>query len=213
MCIASCSTMTFSSVHNYFPPESTDNSIATLPLCPAHNLWPPAPLPPMHPAQPLLPGFPFLRRCIGCAPPAGSPTPSPWFCPECDSGRMRCFVCGAFGSSPEDLSVRKCSLGACGRFYHVSCASRLPLCNVGSGGSFFRCPQHYCATCGKRCGTGQGGEGDGGRGSWVGGMHPASHQLACCCLARACRGDGSRGDGSRGVGSRGVGSSSSRQQW
>jgi hypothetical protein len=64
---------------------------------------------------------------------------------------MRCFVCGEFGTSAVDLELRKCSLGACGRFFHVSCAARLPLCNMGASGSFFRCPQHYCATCGKRC--------------------------------------------------------------
>ena len=49
------------------------------------------------------------------------------------------------------MTIRKCSLGACGRFYHLSCASALLLCSMGAGGSFFRCPQHYCATCGKRC--------------------------------------------------------------
>jgi hypothetical protein len=64
---------------------------------------------------------------------------------------MRCFLCGGFGASPSDLALRKCSLGACGRFYHVACAAKLPLCAVT--GAYFRCPQHYCGKCGKRCGA------------------------------------------------------------
>jgi len=99
--------------------------------------------PPIHP-----PTHP--PRCVGAAAPH-TPHGAPWFCPECAAGQMRCFVCEGFGASTADLSVRKCSLGACGRFFHLACASRLPLCNLAASGTFFRCPQHYCATCGKRC--------------------------------------------------------------
>ena len=45
-----------------------------------------------------------------------------WFCPECLHGRVRCFVCGQFGAGFEDPTVRKCSLGVCGRFYHIKYA-------------------------------------------------------------------------------------------
>lgn len=37
-------------------------------------------------------------------------------------GRVRCFVCGQFGAGFEDPTVRKCSLGVCGRFYHIKYA-------------------------------------------------------------------------------------------
>ena len=37
-------------------------------------------------------------------------------------GRVRCFVCGEFGAGFEDPTVRKCSLGVCGRFYHIKYA-------------------------------------------------------------------------------------------
>ncbi|KIZ05026.1 hypothetical protein MNEG_2926 [Monoraphidium neglectum] len=94
-----------------------------------------------------------LVLCVGgaarCAAADGDA--EPWFCPECHSGRMRCFVCGGFGTNPKDLKMRKCSSGGCGRFYHLKCAALLPLSNMGAGGSFFRCPQHYCAACAKRC--------------------------------------------------------------
>lgn len=66
-------------------------------------------------------GGPCLRAfhpsCIGLpGPPADT---AAWFCPECDSGRMRCFACGEFGAGFEDPTIHKCSLGVCGRFYHV----------------------------------------------------------------------------------------------
>ncbi|KIY94347.1 hypothetical protein MNEG_13615 [Monoraphidium neglectum] len=93
-----------------------------------------------------------VEGAAGAAEGAGIATDAaaePWFCPECEAGRMRCFVCGKFGTCLEDPTMRKCSLGACGRFFHLECAKPLPLCSVGTGGGFFRCPQHYCATCGK----------------------------------------------------------------
>ena len=88
------------------------------------------------------------RSAAAAAPDAGADA---WFCPECDTGRMRCFACGEFGTSPHDLELRKCSLGSCGRFFHVGCARRLPLCSMGASGAFFRCPSHYCHGCLKRC--------------------------------------------------------------
>ncbi|KAK9824314.1 hypothetical protein WJX72_009375 [[Myrmecia] bisecta] len=72
-----------------------------------------------------------------------------WFCPECDTGRVRCFVCGEFGAGFEDPTVRKCSLGVCGRFYHLECVAKLDLTHMGKKGAHFRCPQHYCHVCNK----------------------------------------------------------------
>ena len=59
----------------------------------------------------------FHATCIGLT--QQRPAADPWFCPECNSGRMRCFICGQFSAGFEDQSVRKCSLGVCGRFYHI----------------------------------------------------------------------------------------------
>lgn len=54
-----------------------------------------------------------------------APVEEPWFCPECQTGRVRCFVCGDFSTGMDDPHVRKCSLGVCGRFYHMTYASIL----------------------------------------------------------------------------------------
>ena len=59
----------------------------------------------------------FHAACIGLAEQPAAV--DPWFCPECDSGRMRCFICGQYSAGFEDQSLRKCSLGVCGRFYHI----------------------------------------------------------------------------------------------
>ncbi|KAK9841359.1 hypothetical protein WJX74_004479 [Apatococcus lobatus] len=73
----------------------------------------------------------------------------PWFCPECQTGRVRCFVCGGFSTGMDDAHVRKCSLGVCGRFYHMTCVEKLELTQMAKKGMHFRCPQHYCASCHK----------------------------------------------------------------
>ena len=69
----------------------------------------------------------FHPACLGTAP-SEAITPASqvaWFCPECVHGRVRCFVCGEFGAGFEDPTVRKCSLGVCGRFYHIRWAFQL----------------------------------------------------------------------------------------
>ncbi|KAK9837057.1 hypothetical protein WJX84_002033 [Apatococcus fuscideae] len=87
----------------------------------------------------------FHMSCLGlAAPPA-----DPWFCPECQTGRVRCFVCKEFSTGMDDPHVRKCSLGVCGRFYHMQCVERLELTQMAKKGMHFRCPQHYCANCRK----------------------------------------------------------------
>ncbi|KAL3145939.1 hypothetical protein ABBQ38_015299 [Trebouxia sp. C0009 RCD-2024] len=93
----------------------------------------------------------FHPACLGLPQPADtSPAAqAAWFCPECVHGRVRCFVCGEFGAGFEDPTVRKCSLGVCGRFYHIKCAQSLQLTQMAKKGAHFRCPQHYCAVCQK----------------------------------------------------------------
>lgn len=64
----------------------------------------------------------FHGPCVGLqGPPAET-----WFCPECESGKMRCFICGEYSSGFDDPGVRKCSLGVCGRFYHTRQVVRPP---------------------------------------------------------------------------------------
>ena len=66
----------------------------------------------------------FHAACLDMPQPADtSPAAqAAWFCPECLHGRVRCFVCGEFGAGFEDPTMRKCSLGVCGRFYHIKYA-------------------------------------------------------------------------------------------
>ncbi|KAL0046805.1 hypothetical protein WJX82_010406 [Trebouxia sp. C0006] len=93
----------------------------------------------------------FHPACLGMTPQAviSPASQAAWFCPECLHGRVRCFVCGDFGAGFEDPTVRKCSLGVCGRFYHIKCAQALELTQMAKKGAHFRCPQHYCAVCQK----------------------------------------------------------------
>ncbi|DBA80727.1 hypothetical protein WJX77_005653 [Trebouxia sp. C0004] len=93
----------------------------------------------------------FHPACLGMTPQAviTPASQAAWFCPECLHGRVRCFVCGDFGAGFEDPTVRKCSLGVCGRFYHIKCAQALELTQMAKKGAHFRCPQHYCAACRK----------------------------------------------------------------
>ena len=60
----------------------------------------------------------YHAKCVGIQGEA----PAEWWCEQCASGRMRCFVCDEFGTSMTDPSMRKCSLGCCGRFYHIEYA-------------------------------------------------------------------------------------------
>ncbi|GMH40289.1 hypothetical protein BSKO_08193 [Bryopsis sp. KO-2023] len=77
-------------------------------------------------------------------------------CGDCASDNHACAICG---QRTKDLV--KCSMGVCGKFYHPSCVFSNPLTNVLQGtwipvgsvegdktGMRFRCPQHYCRTCG-----------------------------------------------------------------
>ena len=60
----------------------------------------------------------FHAKCLGLE----APPPADWWCAQCRTERMRCFACGGFGAGMTDAAVRKCSLGCCGRFYHVRSA-------------------------------------------------------------------------------------------
>lgn len=81
-------------------------------------------------------------------------------CNDCVKGTHRCHACGE-GATNALGAVLKCSLGVCGRYYHIPCVMSIPATTVLDGnwmpvGSVtrdkscmkFRCPQHYCKTCG-----------------------------------------------------------------
>lgn len=80
-------------------------------------------------------------------------------CENCHSGVHHCHQCG---DGPNHLGpVLKCSLGICGRYYHVPCVMQIRETNVLQGNWVpvhsvvgdtscmkFRCPLHYCKICG-----------------------------------------------------------------
>eukprot|EP00937_MAST-01D_sp_MAST-1D-sp2_P001525 g1525.t1 len=70
-----------------------------------------------------------------------APAQERWLCPDCTSGSHKCFACGRFGRVDQD--VFKCSLHACGKYFHAACAP-------GAGATGFKCPAHKCATCGQK---------------------------------------------------------------
>lgn len=88
---------------------------------------------------------PCLRSFhLPCAGLTSFPTTDQWFCPDCHNKRHQCFQCKAFGQ--DELEVKRCSVGSCGKFYHPECISKLELAKV-EGDRFF-CPLHRCAKCG-----------------------------------------------------------------
>ncbi len=100
---------------------------------------------------------PAVHQDPSQSPPAGAllQGPAHGTCQQCSSGSHSCFACGCSqepsGSTAQAVQspVVRCSMGLCGRSYHLSCAlvqqRTKPLPGGGAG---FRCPLHYCATCG-----------------------------------------------------------------
>ncbi|XP_064421578.1 histone-lysine N-methyltransferase NSD3 isoform X3 [Latimeria chalumnae] len=78
----------------------------------------------------------FHMECLGLtALPEGK-----FICIECKAGSHTCFSCKVPGTD-----VKRCSVNACGRFFHESCARKYSTSMFESKG--FRCPQHCCTTC------------------------------------------------------------------
>lgn len=63
-----------------------------------------------------------------------------FICTECKTGQHPCFSCKVAGTD-----VKRCSVGACGKFYHEACVRKFPTAIFESKG--FRCPQHCCSAC------------------------------------------------------------------
>ncbi|KAF0878356.1 NSD3 methyltransferase, partial [Crocuta crocuta] len=78
----------------------------------------------------------FHLECLGLA----SPPDGKFICMECKTGQHPCFSCKVSGTD-----VKRCSVGACGKFYHEACVRKFPTAIFESKG--FRCPQHCCSAC------------------------------------------------------------------
>ncbi|XP_053515874.1 histone-lysine N-methyltransferase NSD3 isoform X6 [Artibeus jamaicensis] len=78
----------------------------------------------------------FHLECLG----SPSLPDGKFVCPECRTGRHPCFSCKVSGAE-----VKRCSVGACGKFYHEACVRKFPTAVFESKG--FRCPQHCCSAC------------------------------------------------------------------
>ncbi|XP_011926090.1 PREDICTED: histone-lysine N-methyltransferase NSD3 isoform X4 [Cercocebus atys] len=78
----------------------------------------------------------FHLECLGLT----SLPDSKFVCMECKTGQHPCFSCKVSGKD-----VKRCSVGACGKFYHEACVRKFPTAIFESKG--FRCPQHCCSAC------------------------------------------------------------------
>lgn len=87
----------------------------------------------------------FHLECLGLTSlPDGK-----FICMECKTGQHPCFSCKVSGTD-----VKRCSVGACGKFYHEACVRKFPTAIFESKG--FRCPQHCCSACSMEKGREQG---------------------------------------------------------
>ncbi|XP_068931997.1 histone-lysine N-methyltransferase NSD3 isoform X1 [Petaurus breviceps papuanus] len=78
----------------------------------------------------------FHLNCLGLSSlPNGR-----FLCTECKTGHHTCFSCKVPGKD-----VKRCSVTACGKFYHETCVRKFATAVFESKG--FRCPQHCCSTC------------------------------------------------------------------
>ncbi|XP_072835020.1 histone-lysine N-methyltransferase NSD3 isoform X3 [Pogona vitticeps] len=78
----------------------------------------------------------FHIECLGLS----SQPEGKFICLECKNGQHTCFSCKLPGKD-----VKRCSVSACGKFYHEACVRKFPTAVFESRG--FRCPQHSCTAC------------------------------------------------------------------
>ena len=76
----------------------------------------------------------FHPDCLGL-----STAPEKFFCDECQTGNHSCFLCKETGT------LRKCSSGSCGKFYHDDCIRKLGGCKFDNNKLI--CSLHSCGTC------------------------------------------------------------------
>nr|XP_060643439.1 histone-lysine N-methyltransferase NSD3 isoform X3 [Anolis sagrei ordinatus] len=78
----------------------------------------------------------FHTECLGLS----SQPDGKFICAECKNGQHTCFSCKLPGKD-----VKRCSVNACGKFYHEACVRKFATTVFESRG--FRCPQHCCTSC------------------------------------------------------------------
>ncbi|XP_058050038.1 histone-lysine N-methyltransferase NSD3 isoform X2 [Ahaetulla prasina] len=78
----------------------------------------------------------FHTECLGLS----SQPDGKFICLECKNGQHICFSCKLPGKE-----VKRCSVNACGKFYHEACVRKFTTAVFESRG--FRCPQHCCTAC------------------------------------------------------------------
>ncbi|KAM3830927.1 histone-lysine N-methyltransferase NSD3 isoform 2-T2 [Vipera latastei] len=78
----------------------------------------------------------FHIECLGLS----SQPDGKFICLECKNGQHICFSCKLPGKD-----VKRCSVNACGKFYHEACVRKFTTAVFESRG--FRCPQHCCTAC------------------------------------------------------------------
>ncbi|XP_066495308.1 histone-lysine N-methyltransferase NSD3 isoform X2 [Tiliqua scincoides] len=78
----------------------------------------------------------FHMECLGLS----SQPDGKFLCLECKNGQHTCFSCKLPGKD-----VKRCSVNACGKFYHEACVRKFATVVFESRG--FRCPQHCCTAC------------------------------------------------------------------
>ncbi|XP_062817425.1 histone-lysine N-methyltransferase NSD3 isoform X3 [Anolis carolinensis] len=78
----------------------------------------------------------FHTECLGLS----SQPEGKFICIECKNGQHTCFSCKLPGKD-----VKRCSVNACGKFYHEACVRKFATTVFESRG--FRCPQHCCTSC------------------------------------------------------------------
>ncbi|KAL8173961.1 UNVERIFIED_CONTAM: Histone-lysine N-methyltransferase nsd3, partial [Gekko kuhli] len=78
----------------------------------------------------------FHTECLGLS----SQPDGKFVCQECKNGQHTCFSCKVAGKD-----VKRCSVNACGKFYHEACVRKFATAVFESRG--FRCPQHCCTAC------------------------------------------------------------------
>ncbi|XP_026536951.1 histone-lysine N-methyltransferase NSD3 [Notechis scutatus] len=78
----------------------------------------------------------FHTECLGLS----SQSDGKFICLECKNGQHICFSCKLPGKD-----VKRCSVNACGKFYHEACVRKFTTAVFESRG--FRCPQHCCTAC------------------------------------------------------------------
>jgi hypothetical protein len=95
----------------------------------------------------------FHKSCLesqGLSAPADDDD-GDWLCKDCTDKSHECFVCHKRGK--DNSAVFKCSIHACGKYYHKKCLKGLEHADISANGSF-KCPHHVCHTCntkGSRC--------------------------------------------------------------